>query len=93
MLLPDAGALPPDLSPEQIQALIERYVSWRQKVATGRGRVGSPTVTDGPFAESCEVIGGIFMVEAASFDEVVELSKDCPHLDFGTIEFREVKPT
>ncbi len=50
-------------------------------------------VTDGPFAESREVIEGIFMVEAASFDAVVELSKDCPQLDFGTIEFREVKPT
>lgn len=109
MLLHDAGAFPPDLSPEQIQAIIERYVSWRQKVANGRtvdghkladgtgrvlrGRVGSPTVTDGPFAESREVIGGIFIVEAASFDEVVELSKDCPHLDFGTIEIREVEPT
>lgn len=33
------------------------------------------------------------MVEADTFDAVVELSKDCPHLDFGTIEFREVKPT
>jgi len=39
------------------------------------------------------VIGELFMVEADSFDAVVELSKDCPHLDFGTIEFREVKPT
>ena len=52
-----------------------------------------PTVTDGPYAESREVIGGLFIVEAASYEEVVELSKDCPHLDFGTVEIREVQPT
>ena len=50
-------------------------------------------VTDGPYAEAREVIGGLFIVEAASYEEVVELSKDCPHLDFGTIEIREVQPT
>jgi len=108
MLLHDSGTFPPDLSPEQIQAIIERYVSWKQKVANGRqveghkltdgtGRVmrggGAPKVTDGPYAESREVIGGIFIIEAASYEEMVELSKDCPHLDFGTIEIREVDPT
>ena len=50
-------------------------------------------VTDGPYAEAREVIGGLFMIEAANYDEVVELSKDCPHLDFGSIEIREVQPT
>jgi hypothetical protein len=58
-----------------------------------RGAVGSPKVTDGPYAEAREVIGGLFIVDAASYEEVVELSKDCPHLDFGTIEIREVQPT
>ena len=54
---------------------------------------GSARVTDGPYAEAREVIGGVFIVEAKNYDEVVELSKDCPHLDFGTIEIREVEPT
>lgn len=58
-----------------------------------RGAVGSPRVTDGPYAEAREVIGGLFIVDAATYEEVVELSKDCPHLDFGTIEIREVQPT
>ncbi len=110
MLLHDSGTFPPDLSPDQIQAIIERYVAWKQKVqangravdghkladGTGRvlrGAVGHPKVIDGPYAEAREVIGGLFIVEAAHFEEVVELSRDCPHLDFGTIEIREVEPT
>ena len=110
MLLHDSGTFPPDLSPDQIQAIIERYVTWKKKLqangrevaghkltdGTGRvlrGAVGAPKVTDGPYAEAREVIGGLFIVEAATFEDVVELSKDCPHLDFGTIEIREVEPT
>ena len=58
-----------------------------------RGAVGTPKVTDGPYAEAREVIGGPFIVEAANYEEVVDLSRDCPHLDFGTIEIREVQPT
>ena len=104
------NAFPPDISPDQIQAIIQRYVAWRQKVqqngrkveghklTDGQGRVmkgsaGSARVTDGPYAEAREVIGGLFIVEAQNYEEVVELSKDCPHLDFGTIEIREVEPT
>ena len=58
-----------------------------------RGAGGATKVTDGPYAEAREVIGGLFIVEANSYEEVVELSKDCPHLDFGSIEIREVDPT
>lgn len=51
-------------------------------------------VTDGPFAEAKEVLGGYFMIEAANYDEAVEISRDCPHLKYGTrIELREVEPT
>jgi hypothetical protein len=104
------NAFPADISPDQIQAIIQRYVEWRKKVqhngrkveghklTDGEGRVmkasaGSARVTDGPYAEAREVIGGLFIVEAQNYEEVVELSKDCPHLDFGTIEIREVQPT
>ena len=58
-----------------------------------RGSAGSAKVTDGPYAEAREVIGGLFILEAASYDEVVSLCQDCPHLEFGTIEIREVQPT
>jgi hypothetical protein len=39
------------------------------------------------------VIGGLFVVDAASYDEVQTLCADCPHLDFGSIEIREIQPT
>ena len=110
MLLHDAGSFPADISPDQIQAIIQRYVAWRQKIqAAGRkvdghkltdrqgrvmrGAAGQTKVIDGPYAEGREVIGGLFIVEAGSYEEMVELSRDCPHLDFGTIEIREVDPT
>jgi hypothetical protein len=48
-------------------------------------------VTDGPFAEAKEVLGGYFLVEARSYDEAVEIAKTCPHLKYhGRIELREV---
>jgi hypothetical protein len=57
------------------------------------GKVGAAKVIDGPYAESREVIGGLFILEAASYDEAVALARDCPHLEFGTIEIREIEPT
>ena len=110
VLLHDTGAFAPDISPDQIQAIIQRYVAWRRKIqengrlveghklTEGQGRVmrgaaGSTTITDGPYAEANEVIGGLFIIDAKDYDEVVELSKDCPHLEFGSIEIREVQPT
>jgi hypothetical protein len=50
-------------------------------------------ITDGPYAEAREVIGGLFILEAADYEEAVALSRDCPHLDFGSIEIREIEPT
>jgi hypothetical protein len=103
-------AMPADISPEEIQAIIQHYADWRTKVAQagklvdgqklrdGEGRVvrrggTGTTVTDGPYAEAREVIGGLFIIEAASYDETVALCQDCPHLDFGAIEVREIEPT
>jgi len=48
-------------------------------------------VTDGPYAETREILGGYFAFDADSFEQVVELASDCPHLQFGTIEIREVE--
>jgi hypothetical protein len=51
-------------------------------------------VTDGPFVEAKEVIGGYFAIEAADYDEAVRLSSDCPHLKYGGwVELREIQPT
>jgi hypothetical protein len=50
------------------------------------------SVTDGPFAEAKEVIGGYFLVEAKNYDEAIALTDGCPHLDYGSIEVREIEP-
>ncbi len=51
-------------------------------------------VTDGPYAEAKEVIGGFFTISAADYNEAVELSSDCPHLKYGgRVELREIQPT
>ncbi|MEM6702046.1 MAG: YciI family protein [Acidobacteriota bacterium] len=92
-------------SAEEIQETIARYKAWREKLgarilmgeklvdAPGRvvGRQGdSVQVTDGPYAEVKEVLGGVFLLEASSYEEAAKLCEDCPHLDFGTIHLREI---
>jgi uncharacterized protein YndB with AHSA1/START domain len=52
---------------------------------------GKPTVTDGPFIESKEVLGGYWMIEVASRDEAIAWAKRCPGADNETIEIRQVQ--
>ena len=55
------------------------------------GSNGEIRVTDGPFSEAKEVIGGFFTIAASNYDDAVEISKDCPHLKYGgRIELREI---
>ena len=50
-------------------------------------------VTDGPYSEAKEVLGGYFLIEAANYDQAVERTKDHPHLHYGgTIEVRAIHP-
>ena len=68
-----------------------------QKLRYGAGRVmkrngsGKVSITDGPFAEAKEILGGYFIIEAKDYDDALALASDCPHLDFGTIEIREIE--
>lgn len=52
---------------------------------------GKPKVTDGPFAEAKELIGGFWMIQVKSQDEAVEWAKRAPMLDGDTIEVRQVQ--
>jgi hypothetical protein len=45
-------------------------------------------VTDGPFAETKEAVGGFDLIECDSFDEAVEIAAGHPIAEFGTIEVR-----
>lgn len=53
-------------------------------------RRGKLVVTDGPFAEAKEVIGGYTLVVAASRAAAIEIAGRCPHASWGEIEVREV---
>lgn len=110
LLLHESATAAPDISPEEMQKIIERYRNWSmglrekglmkggQKLRDGSGRVmrtgGSGLmVTDGPYTEAKEVIAGYFEILAPDYESAVELAKTCPHLEFGTIEVREVEVT
>jgi hypothetical protein len=93
------------LSPEAQQAHMQKWFDWVKKLETEKRYVGGEAllpgaktikgvrkiVTDGPFAESKELVGGYFIVLAKDMEEAVEIAKECPdyHLD-GTVEVREV---
>jgi hypothetical protein len=50
---------------------------------------GEPVVTDGPFAESKEALGGYYLVEAPDLDAAIAIAKDCP-APYGGVEVRPV---
>ncbi len=93
------------LSPDQQQAQMQKWFAWVDKLTKQERYVaGEPllpggktvsgskkSITDGPFTESKEVVGGFFIVLANSFDEAVEMSKECPDFDLGgSVEVREI---
>ena len=59
---------------------------------TVRVRDGEVLRTDGPFAETKEVIGGFEVLECATLDEAVELVSRFPTASYGCVELREIRP-
>lgn len=56
-----------------------------------RGRGADMRVTDGPYSETKEVLGGYFTIVADHYEHAAQRAADCPHLEYGgTIEIREV---
>lgn len=58
--------------------------------ATVRVRDGKPSVTDGPFAETKEQLGGFYLVEAGSREEAIKMAARIPGARFGSIEVRPI---
>jgi hypothetical protein len=93
------------MSADEIQSIVQSYGTWMQnikaaggeKLRDGEGRVvsggngGAMSVTDGPYAEAKEILGGYVVVEAGDYDAAVALCKDSPHLGNGTIEIRQIE--
>jgi hypothetical protein len=94
------------LSPEEMQQISDKWMAWFKglmgagKVTAGNplepeGKVvsgkGGRVVSDGPFAESKETIGGYFLLKVNTMDEAVAIAKDCPGLPYGArVEVRPV---
>lgn len=51
---------------------------------------GKPLVTDGPFAETREQLGGFFLVDAKDLDDAIHIASEVPAGKFGTVEIRPV---
>jgi hypothetical protein len=57
---------------------------------TVRVRDGKPLITDGPFAETKEQLGGYYLVEAADRNEAIAIAAKIPGARFGSVEVRPI---
>jgi hypothetical protein len=62
-----------------------------QAATTVRIRNGKVSVTDGPFAETNEQIGGFLLIEARDLNEAIQLASKIPPIRLGGIEVRPIK--
>ena len=93
------------LSPEQMQHLSDQWMAWFNRLKDqGKAVAGNPlepegkivsgknrVVSDGPFAESKEAIGGYFLLKVDTLDEAVAIAQECPGLAYEGIRV-EVRP-
>jgi hypothetical protein len=61
-----------------------------ETATTVRERDGQVTVTDGPFAETKEILGGYYLVDAPDLDTVLEHAKNAPNVAWGSLEVRPI---
>ena len=59
---------------------------------TVRVRNGRVSVTDGPFAETKEVLAGFYMIEARDLNEAIQIASKIPPAEVGSIEVRPIRP-
>jgi hypothetical protein len=103
------GGERPSGSPEQMQQQMQRWMTWMKELAD-KGHIKDPghpldptgklvtgkhkTVTDGPFAEAKDVIGGYTLVQATDVAQAVTLTAGCPIFDGGgSVEVRPIMKT
>ena len=100
----DYKSVPPATA-EEGQAVMQKWMNWLGDIAA-KGRLtsqGNPlgsagkvvrannVITDGPYTEIKELIGGFSIVKADSFEEAAEMAKGCPILeDGGNVEVRDL---
>jgi hypothetical protein len=57
-----------------------------------KAKDGKPVVTDGPYAEAKDVVGGYFVIEAKDQAEAEAIAKDCPHVALSPTNWIEIRP-
>ena len=90
-------------SPAQMQEMYASFNAWKEKftgnivdmggkLKSGGKVLTSSGVTDGPFVETKEVVGGYMVVAAESYDRALEVARDCPGLirPGSSVEVREL---
>lgn len=88
-------------SPEQMQAMMAKWNAWKEKfkdnivdwgdkLKPGGKLVSGSGVSDGPFVEAKEIIGGFMIVTAASLDEAVVIAQEMPAGPGARVEIREL---
>lgn len=94
-------------SPAEMQSIVEEYIAWARKLRSEgrmlggdelanngklvRGYGATASVSDGPYAETKEAIGGYFLIEADDQTHAVEIAKACPGLKRGgAVEVRAI---
>lgn len=96
-----------DQTPEEMQAHMAKWGAWMQGLAQDDKLVGGlpldkggkvvrnagAVITDGPFTEGKEVVGGYLIVKSETLDGAVDISKQCPIFEHeGFVEVRELLP-
>lgn len=95
------------MSPEAMQAHMQRWQTWFTKLGEegklkdwgaplqreGKHVASGGVITDGPFAEGKEVIGGFSIIKAKDLTEAAKIAKGCPCFETGgSVEVRPVAP-
>ena len=103
----EAGGQEPPMSPEQMQAMMKPWQDWMGGLAAqnklvspgnrlasdGRVVKANDLITNGPYVETKEAIGGYIIIRAESLDEAAQLSKGCPIFQMGgNVEVRSIIP-
>ena len=91
-------------APEEMQKLIQEHMNWVEKLTQQGNFLGGDglvpdgvtiarkegLIKDGPYAASKEIIGGYYLLQAASLEEVTEIAKECPCHHWGGVT--EIRP-
>lgn len=100
------GGQTDEMSPDEMQQHMSRWMSWVGQLSekgtylSGEALIpggkllsgaAGKMVTDGPYTEGKEVVGGYFVIKAADMDEAVRIAKDCPDFNLGgSVQVRQV---